>query len=105
MAEALQTQWTARTILDTLHQHRSELRAMGVIKLGLFGSYVRDEQRSDSDMDFLFSIEPFTWGNWMDVWNFLEDVFQTKIDLVPEKDLRPELQRHVLPEVRYVQGL
>ena len=103
MAEQVSTQWTADSILDFLSARREELKSVGVKKIGLFGSYVRGEQHPDSDIDFLFTIENFTWLNWATLWNFLEDSFGVKIDLVPEKDLRPELHRYVFPEVRYAE--
>ncbi len=105
MTNPAQLEWTADSILEFLHQHRAELRAMGVQKIGLFGSYVRGEQAPASDMDFLFTQENFTWRRWMNVWNYLEDQLGHSIDLVPEEDLRPELHDHVFPEVRYVEGL
>jgi uncharacterized protein len=105
MSDQAQTLWTASTILDFLTAQRETLRAMGVTKIGLFGSYVRGEQRPDSDIDLLFTMDDFTWRNWMDVWNFLEDNLGFKVDLVPEKDLRPELRPYVLPEVRYAENL
>ncbi len=95
--------WTAETILAFLHENREELRAMGVVKIGLFGSYVRGEQTPGSDMDFLLTMENFTWRRWMNVWNYLEDNLDIQIDLVPEEDLRPELHPYVLPEVLYAQ--
>lgn len=87
MGEALQTHWDADTILDFLHAHRDELRAMGVVKIGLFGSYVRGEQTpdSDSDIDLLFRMDDMTWARWMDVWNWLEDQLGVSVDLVPER--------------------
>jgi predicted nucleotidyltransferase len=104
MTDQTRIQWTADTILDFLREHRDELRAMGVVKIGLFGSYVRGEQRPDSDVDFLFTLNDFTWRRWMNVWNFLEDNLGVKVDLVPEEDLRPELHAYVFPEVRYAEG-
>jgi predicted nucleotidyltransferase len=103
MTDQVQVQWTADSILDFLYQHRDELRAMGVVKIGLFGSYVRGEQRPDSDVDILLTLNDWTWKRWCKVWNFLEDSFGMKVDLVPEDDLRSELQPYVLPEVRYAQ--
>lgn len=105
MTEQTRIAWTADSILDLLYTHRRELRTMGVVRLGLFGSYVRGEQQDDSDIDLLVQIEPFNFTSWMDVWNFLEDRFGLKVDLVPEKDLRPELRSYVMPEVRYVESL
>ena len=97
-------QWSAEDILEFLCQHRAELRALGVQKIGLFGSYVRGEQTAKSDMDFLVEMENWTWKQWSQVWNFLEDHLGVKVDLIPEKDLRPELHDYVFPEVRYAEG-
>jgi len=96
--------WDAESILAFLQQHAAELHSMGVVKIGLFGSYVRGEQTPESDMDFLLTMENFTWRRWMNVWNFLEDNLGNQVDLVPEEDLRPELHRYVFSEVRYAQG-
>lgn len=105
MADQTTFQLSAESILHFLHNHRQELRAMGVQKIGLFGSYVRGEQTPTSDIDFLFSMDVMTFTRWMDVWNFLEDHLGATVDLVPEKDLRPELRPYVLPEVVYVADL
>jgi predicted nucleotidyltransferase len=99
------TPWTAETILAFLQDHADELRRMGVVKLGLFGSYVRGEQRPDSDMDFLLILDNWTWKRWCRVWSFLEDSFGTRVDLVPEDNLRAELQPFVLGEARYAKIL
>ncbi len=103
MSELIQTRWTADSILDFLHDHTEELSAMGVEKIGLFGSYVRGEQTSESDVDFLLTINDWTWKRWCRVWNFLEDNLGLKIDLVPEEDLRQELVPYVMAEVRYAE--
>jgi uncharacterized protein len=104
MIEKPPTHWTADSILGYLRRHAAELQAMGVRKIGLFGSYVRGNEQPGSDMDFLFAMESMTWAGWMDVWNFLEDSFGVDVDLVPEKDLRPEISRQVLAEVQYAEG-
>lgn len=103
MTQALSA-WTGDRILAFLRDHADELRAMGVLKIGLFGSYVRGEQRPESDIDLLFTMDNLTWRRWMAVWNFLEDRLGCKVDLVPEEDLRPELHQSVLPEDRYAEG-
>jgi predicted nucleotidyltransferase len=103
MTEQVQQQWTTEAILQFLHQHRAKLRAMGVVKIGVFGSYARGEQHSNSDIDLLLIMENFTWRRWNDVWNYIEDRLGVPVDLVPEKDLRPELRQSVFSEVRYAQ--
>lgn len=105
MAELLQAQLTSRSILDFLYEHRDALHQLGVTKIGLFGSYVRGEQQPESDLDFVFTMNNLTFERWMNVWNFLEDSFGRRVDLVPEKDLRPEIRAEVLAEVQYVEDL
>jgi predicted nucleotidyltransferase len=95
--------WSRKTITDFLISHSDTLRKMGVRKIGLFGSYARNEQTQHSDIDLLFVMDDFTFASWMDVWNYLEDNLGCKIDLVPEKDLRDELRPTVLSEVEYVE--
>ena len=104
MTENNQQHWTADSILAFLKAHADELKAMGVEKIGLFGSYVHDEQRPDSDMDFLMVMEQWTWKGWNTVWDYLEDHLGVAVDLVPEENLRPELHQYVFPEVRYAEG-
>jgi hypothetical protein len=96
---------TAQEILDTLLKHLTELRQFGVVKIGLFGSYSRGTSSPDSDMDFLVVLEPKTLDNLLGLQAFLEDVFQTDIDIVLEENLRDELRPYVLAETQYVKEL
>ena len=49
---------TKAEVIERLQQQREQLRALGVARLGLFGSFVRDEARPESDVDFLVELEP-----------------------------------------------
>ena len=44
---------TKQYIVEQLKQHKPELEKFGVSKIGLFGSYVRGEQSTTSDIDIL----------------------------------------------------
>lgn len=105
MSQFVPVQLTANIILTHLAAQKETLKNLGVVRLGLFGSYARNETHSTSDLDFLVSIQPVSYARWMDVWNFLEDTFGLEVDLVPEDALRPEFRSQVLSEVRYVEGL
>ncbi len=96
--------WTAQEILDILHQHREMLRGMGVRKIGLFGSYRHGTASPESDIDFLVVLEQPSFDRYMEVKFFLEDLFQRKVDLVLEPDLKPRVRPYILAEVEYVQG-
>ena len=102
---AIQHRWSSQEILDTLARHRNRLQAMGVQKIGLFGSYRRGTPTAGSDMDFLVTLEESTFDGYMDVKFFLEDLFRSKVDLVLEKTLKPRLRPYILAEVEYAPGL
>ncbi|HTY22601.1 MAG TPA: nucleotidyltransferase domain-containing protein, partial [Desulfomonilaceae bacterium] len=54
-------------ILMKLQENRETIRRFGVRRLGIFGSYARDEQTEASDMDFLVEFEKKTFNNYMDL--------------------------------------
>ena len=91
-------------ILKTLEKHREEIRNLGIKKLILFGSYARDEQDKNSDIDFLVEFEKgkYNIDNHLKLLNLLEDVFNKKIDLVKPHLVREELKDDILGGKQYV---
>ncbi len=66
---------------------------------GIFGSYVRGEQKEDSDLDVLVEFEKD--ANLLDLTglaDFLEEKLNIKVDVVPESALREEIRSTVLKE-------
>lgn len=98
-------QWTKTSILEFLNANAPKLYAMGVRKLGLFGSYVRDEQKPVSDIDLLVVLEKSTFDSYFGTKFFLEDTFGCKVDLVEEKMMREELSPYIMRDVIYVESL
>lgn len=94
---------TKQDILHALDQNRSQLRTLGVKRIGLFGSFLRGEQRSDSDIDLLVEFEPGrkTFDTFMDLSFFLEEVLEHRIELVTTESLSPYIGPHILKEVEY----
>jgi len=94
---------TKKDILNALDQNRSRLSALGVRRIGLFGSYVRGEQRPDSDIDLLVEFEPGrkTFDAFMELSFLLEEILQHKVELVTVESLSPYLAPHILKEVEY----
>ncbi|MEX0981337.1 MAG: nucleotidyltransferase family protein [Bacteroidales bacterium] len=73
-----------------------------VEKIGYFGSFSRNEQTEDSDLDILVSFKkPLGW-DFFDLQEFLEDELKLKVDLVSEKALKEQLKQVILNSVRYV---
>jgi hypothetical protein len=92
-------------ILADLAAQAQALRQLGVTSLGLFGSYARDEQTPDSDVDVLVTFDYLTFRNFMDAKLLLEAALDLSVDLALADDLRPRLRERVLSEVIYVAGL
>jgi predicted nucleotidyltransferase len=77
-------------ILELLKKHKAELEKFHVVSLAIFGSVARGEERPDSDVDVLVQFDGPTKFDWyMDLKEFLENLFGRKIDLVTEAGLKP----------------
>jgi predicted nucleotidyltransferase len=78
-----------------------------VHRIGLFGSFVRDEQTDKSDMDILVEFEEGkeSFDNYMSLLFFLEKLFSKKVDLVISGNVREELKKEILGSVMYASKL
>ena len=92
------------SIIEILKEHERELKEKyGVKSIGIFGSYVRGQQRKDSDLDVLVEFErSVDFFEFLELEEYLSSVLRVKVDLVPKKSLRPEIAKNVLKEVVYV---
>lgn len=97
---------TSDTIIKTLHQHRSEIQHYGVRRIGLFGSFQKNNQYQKSDIDILveFKKGKKTFDNYMELKFFLERLFKRSVDLVVKEAVKYELQTSIFKSVRYVTG-
>lgn len=78
--------------------NRDVLRKLKVRELSVFGSVVRGEASADSDLDFLVDFEKKTFDAYMDLKEFLEDLFDRPVDLVLRDALKPALKEAILRE-------
>ncbi|MEN4006836.1 MAG: nucleotidyltransferase family protein [Methanobacteriaceae archaeon] len=95
---------TFQEIKEILAKNRKKIKSKyKVKKMGIFGSYVRGEQKEDSDVDILVEFEePVSLLKLVSFENFLKDITGIKVDVVPENDIRPELRENILNEVSYI---
>ncbi len=91
-------------IKDILNKHREELRQKyNITEIGIFGSYVRGEQKKRSDVDILVEIgKPVSLLTFVGIENYLAKILKTKVDLIPKDSIRPELKERILKEVVYL---
>ena len=93
------------TVLRRLSTIKNQLGTVGVTQVGLFGSTVRSENTSASDIDILldFGQGQETFVNFLNACQILEDNFKhNKLDVVTRKGLSPYISQTILNEVEYV---
>ncbi len=96
---------TKENIIATLRSHKHELSRFGVQKIGLFGSYLRNEQSDKSDIDLLIDFEPEkeNFDNYMAVYDMFENIFKNeKIEVVTKNGLSQYIGPKILKDVMYV---
>ena len=91
-------------IVESLRQQLPELQqTYQITELGIFGSYVRGQQHSDSDLDMLISFqEPPSLLGFLRLENELSDQLGIKVDLVMRDTLKPTISSYILDEVIFV---
>lgn len=96
---------TKENILKTLKSNKLKLSRFGVRNVGLFGSYLRNEQSKESDIDLLIDFEPEkeNFDNYMAVYDLFEQLFKNeKIEVVTKNGISPYIGPQILNEVQYV---
>ncbi|MBS1786386.1 MAG: nucleotidyltransferase family protein [Acidobacteria bacterium] len=95
---------TKQELIELIQSHDAELKAFGVKRLGLFGSFVRNEAKPESDVDLLVEFTPGqkTFSNFMDLGFFLEELFGRKVDLLTPESLSPYIGPFILKEAEDV---
>lgn len=91
---------TLEEIGSAIRAHQDELRKRYKARVvGVFGSYVRGEQRDDSDLDVLAEFD--SDASLLDLCGaevMLSEILGVKVDLVPREDIRPELKEMIESE-------
>ncbi len=81
----------------------SLLKKYPIRKIGLFGSWVRNQQKKNSDVDTLIELsEPVSLFDFIDIQDTLENLLGRKVDLVTLNALKPEIRNRVLAEVEFI---
>jgi len=86
-----------RVLLPTLREQYH------VHTLEVFGSFVRGEERGDSDLDLLVTFDEIpTLFRFVALENQLSDVLGVKVDLVMKDSLKPFIGKYILDEARSI---
>ena len=92
-------------VIRILEENREAVRRFGVKTLGLFGSCARGEDTKASDLDFVVEFKAGTFDQYMNLKDFLEELFNCRVDLVLESAIKPRLRPTIMNEVIHATGL
>ncbi|MDO5844014.1 MAG: nucleotidyltransferase family protein [Methanocorpusculum sp.] len=89
-------------VLKKLEANLPEIRErFGIDTIGIFGSVSRGEDTADSDVDVMISFRAgsMTMRNFMGLADFLEELFDRKVDLVTTTGISPYILPYVQTEI------
>ncbi len=84
-------------VVERLRSAGERIRGLGVRRLGLFGSFARDEATEGSDVDLLVEFEPGekSFRRFMATVFLLEEVLGREVELVTHEGLSPYLREEI----------
>lgn len=93
-----------KDIKIALKLNKKEITKYGISQLKIFGSYVKNKQNDQSDVDFLvkFKKNQKTYKNFINLNYFLEDILGKKVELVTEESLSPYIGPYIVKEAENV---
>jgi uncharacterized protein len=91
---------TRDDVFQLIGEAESRIRGLGVRRLALFGSVLRDEARPDSDVDLLVQFEPGqkTAARFFALYDLLEELLPSRVELITTEALSPFIGPHILAE-------
>lgn len=97
---------TQELILDTLKTNRERLSSdFGIERIGLYGSFARNEQTSKSDIDLVYELKhgcTLSWAQKEQLYRILRRKLHRKMDLVDSQFMNPIIKYYMRKDVIYV---
>jgi len=89
--------------MEILDKNKEMLLKYDVKKIGLFGSFARNEQKKESDIDLFVEFTAPSFDNFMGVSSYLENLFGRKIEILTPagvesiriKQIKEEIKRSI----------
>lgn len=89
-------------VIKTIQNNLDKFAEFGVSKIGLFGSFVREEATNNSDVDLLVAIDNYNYSNFCKLISFTESLFGRKVDILTEDSINEISGIYICQEVEYV---
>jgi len=86
-----------------INQHKKELEEKYKVKsIAIFGSYVRNEQNAESDVDILVEFREPVGLLFIHLADYLEEILSVKVDLLTPEAIKPNRKKYILEKLVYV---
>ena len=92
---------TRMQIEKLLQQHQDALKRFTVKRIGLFGSFAKNQQNGRSDVDFLVEFGKPTYDNFFPLIAYLEKLLHRRVEIITDGNLSPRIKPFVEKEVRW----
>lgn len=92
-----------KKVISSQKQYLNE--KFGVKEIGVFGSYLRNQNRADSDVDILIELERpprISLIGLVELQEYLTELLGIKVDLAIKRNLRKRIGKRILNEVEYL---
>jgi len=70
-----------------------------IVKAAVFGSYARNEETGESDIDLLIETKGMTMFDILRLEDELQSICNRKIDLVEYKAVKPSIQKYAFSDL------
>ncbi len=95
-----------KEILDFIRQEKQDLLSKyHLTKIGLFGSFAREEQKAESDIDLIVEFEPGTENLHeikQEIRNIFRDEFNADVDICREKYIKPYYKERIMKDTIFI---
>ncbi len=93
-----------KNISTKLRKELTKLRSdFHVLSLEIFGSFVRNEQTPDSDIDILVTFsQPPSLFKFIELEDYLSGILGVKVDLVMKSSLKPNIGKRIISEAQSI---
>ncbi len=88
---------------ERIQSHQSALKLFGAARLGLFGSFVRGEQKDESDIDFVVEFQEGkkTFRNFINIVYYLEKIMGREVELLTWEGMASFVKREAEKDIEY----
>jgi hypothetical protein len=92
-------------VIKRIEANRDKISKLGISRVGIFGSFIRGEQRKNSDVDLLIEFEPEekTYRNLLNFAELAESFLGRNVEVLTEKGMSIYLKPYIDREIEYVQ--